>query len=110
MTNPATIYRYDITADGKGLENRRLFAFSPNGIPDGIHTDTNGNVYSSCADGIHVCSPEGVPIGKFVVPGTQEIANFAWFPGGIYVYDEKNLWKITINAEGRQVRRDFGLT
>ena len=39
-TNPATIYKFDITPDGKGLENRRVFAYSAVGFPDGIHTDT----------------------------------------------------------------------
>lgn len=40
QTDPATIYKFDITADGKGLENRRVFAYSAIGFPDGIHTDT----------------------------------------------------------------------
>ena len=53
-TEPATIYRFDITEDGKRLHNRQVFAYSDNGFPDGIHTDTMGNVYSGVADGIHV--------------------------------------------------------
>lgn len=109
LTGPASIYRYDVTADGKGLGNRRLFAYSANGIPDGIHTDTKGNVYSGCGDGIHVWNPAGEPIGKIVVPGTKGVANFAFFPGGIYIFNESKLWKVTLKAEGRTVRRDFGL-
>lgn len=54
LTDPATIYRYEITEDGKRLHNRQVFAYSDNGFPDGIHTDTMGNVYSGCGDGIHV--------------------------------------------------------
>lgn len=54
LTDPATIYRFDISADGKRLANRQVFAYSDVGFPDGIHTDTNGNVYSGCGDGIHV--------------------------------------------------------
>lgn len=53
-TAPASIYRFDITQDGKRLTNRQLFAYSDNGFPDGIHSDTMGNVYSGVADGIHV--------------------------------------------------------
>ncbi|GMF30835.1 unnamed protein product [Phytophthora lilii] len=34
LTRPATIYAYDIV-DGKRLENRRVFAFADQGIPDG---------------------------------------------------------------------------
>lgn len=54
LTNPANIYRYDITADGKRLTNRQVFAYSDNGFPDGIHCDTAGNVYSGVGDGINV--------------------------------------------------------
>lgn len=54
FTKPASIYRFDITPDGKRLENRQLFAYSDYGFPDGIHSDTTGNVYSACADGVHV--------------------------------------------------------
>ena len=54
LTAPATIYRFDITNDGKRLHNRQVFAYSDHGFPDGIHTDTNGNVYSGVGDGINV--------------------------------------------------------
>ena len=40
LTDPATIYRFDITGDGKRLANRQVFAYSEFGFPDGIHTDT----------------------------------------------------------------------
>lgn len=53
-TDPATIYRFDITEDGKRLSNRQVFAYSDVGFPDGIHTDVKGNVYSATSDGIHV--------------------------------------------------------
>lgn len=51
LTDPASIYRFDITPDGKRLQNRQLFAYASRGIPDGIHTDTAGNVYSACGGG-----------------------------------------------------------
>jgi len=56
LTDPASIYRFDITPDGKRLQNRQLFAYAARGLPDGIHTDTAGNVYSACGggDGVNV--------------------------------------------------------
>lgn len=54
LTNPATIYRFDITEDGKRLSNRQVFAYSANGFPDGIHCDTEGNVYSAVGNGVSV--------------------------------------------------------
>lgn len=54
LTGPANIYRFDITPDCKRLENRQLFAYSAYGFPDGIHTDTRGNVYSATGGGVDV--------------------------------------------------------
>ncbi|EME85571.1 uncharacterized protein MYCFIDRAFT_131699 [Pseudocercospora fijiensis CIRAD86] len=107
-TNPATIYRFDITPDGKRLENRQVFAYTSVGIPDGIHTDTKGNVYSAVSDGIHVWNKEGVLIGKFGVGG-KGVNNFIFAPGGIYIMNAYKLWYVSIKAEGRTVRRDWGL-
>lgn len=106
-TAPATIYRFDMTPDGKRLENRQLFAYSDVGFPDGIHTDTRGNVYSATADGVHVWNKEGVLIGKFGVGGLG-VNNFIFAPGGIYIMNAYKLWYVSIKAEGRSVRRDWG--
>ncbi|KAK5115827.1 hypothetical protein LTR85_009421 [Meristemomyces frigidus] len=108
VTEPASIYRFDITDDGKRLHNRQLFAYSDNGFPDGIHTDTMGNVYSGCGDGVHVWNPEGVLIGKFAV-ANGGVNNFAFVPNGMYIFNAYNLFFVTIKAEGRTVKRDFGL-
>ena len=57
VANPATIYRFDIDREGRHLQNKRLFAYADRGSPDGIHTDTKGNVYSAlgeAGDGIDV--------------------------------------------------------
>jgi gluconolactonase len=54
LTDPATIYRFDVTPDGKRLQNRQVFTYSDVGFPDGIHTDVKGNVYAGSSDGIHV--------------------------------------------------------
>lgn len=47
----------DLTAQGPTLHNRRVFAFSDGGAPDGIKCDQDGNVYSGCADGVQVRPP-----------------------------------------------------
>ncbi|KAG9557733.1 lactonohydrolase, partial [Aureobasidium melanogenum] len=107
LTMPSTIYRYDITPDGKRLQNRQLFAYSDIGLPDGIHCDTMGNVYAGCGDGVHVWNPAGELLGIFAVSGGN--ANFAFVPGGMYIFNEYKLFKVTLQAEGREVKRDFGL-
>lgn len=60
FSRPATIYVFDVI-DDRYLTNRRVFAYADSGIPDGIHTDTAGNVWSACGsgDGLHVWNSDG---------------------------------------------------
>jgi gluconolactonase len=46
------------------FSNRMTFAYASPGIPDGIHCDTNGNVYSGVGDGVHVWNTAGKLLGK----------------------------------------------
>jgi gluconolactonase len=106
-SRPATIYAYDVV-DAKRLANRRVFAYSDVGIPDGIHTDAEGNVWSGCGDGIHVWNKEGTLLGKLVVEGGT--SNFAFMPGAVLMFNAEKLWKVAIKVQGREVARDFKLT
>lgn len=47
-------YSYDVDPVTQMFKNRRVFAYTDNGVPDGIELDSNGNVYSGCGDGIQV--------------------------------------------------------
>ncbi|KAK2035585.1 calcium-dependent phosphotriesterase [Colletotrichum zoysiae] len=106
-TRPATIYAYDVV-DGKRLANRRLFAFADSGLPDGVHTDTDGNVWAGCGDGVHVWNPDGILLGKVHVGETAN--NFAFAPGKVFVFSNYRLWVVEgINALGREVCKDFGV-
>ncbi|GAB1739829.1 hypothetical protein NU219Hw_g4764t1 [Hortaea werneckii] len=105
-SDPASIYRYRVSADGKRLRDRQLFAYSDIGLPDGLHTDTEGNVYAGCGDGVHVWNPAGVLIGKIAVDGGA--ANFAFVPAGMFIFNEKRLFRVGLQAQGRTVARDFG--
>ncbi|KZF19306.1 calcium-dependent phosphotriesterase [Xylona heveae TC161] len=108
LTGPSTIYAFDVTPDEKRLVNRRVFAFVDSGIPDGIHTDTDGNVWASCGDGVHIWNPEGILLGKIFVGETSN--NFAFAPGKVFVFSNKRLWVVeNIKAQGREVCKDFGV-
>jgi gluconolactonase len=104
-TRPATIYAFDVVNE-KFLRNRRVFAYVDVGIPDGIHTDTKGNVWSGCGDGVQVWDVDGVLLGKIRVEGGS--ANFAFVPGGMIVFNEYRLFLVELDAVGREVSRDFG--
>ncbi|CAO2649965.1 Nn.00g012570.m01.CDS01 [Neocucurbitaria sp. VM-36] len=108
LTRPATIYAFDVSDDYKRLSGRRTFAYADVGFPDGIHADTEGNVWAGCGDGVHVWNPEGKLIGKVWVG--VESNNFAFLPGKVLVFSNKQLWVVEgVRAVGREVGKDFGV-
>ena len=109
LNAPANIYAFDFSEDGSTLVNRRLFAVSDVGIPDGIHTDTIGNVYASCADGVHVWNDQGVLLGKFLVENGSN--NFEFIPGGMLLFNGYFLWHIDgLQVEGRETQKEWGIS
>ncbi|XHG05736.1 hypothetical protein AWENTII_008949 [Aspergillus wentii] len=92
-TKPATIYAYDLTTSHGStfLTNRRVFAMADTGIPDGIKTDMQGNVYAGCGDGINVWSAGGILLGKILVDNGA--ANFGFGKGGqLYIMNENKVY------------------
>ena len=59
------IQAFDVKPDNT-LANGRVFATISPGIPDGFRVDTEGRVYTSAADGVHVYTPEGELLGKIL--------------------------------------------
>ncbi|KAF7122736.1 hypothetical protein CNMCM5793_000846 [Aspergillus hiratsukae] len=99
---PSHIYAFDIIhPEGQTepqLVNRRVFAYAPGKVPDGIKCDTRGNVYAGCADGIEVWNPSGVLIGTIGIPGG--VANFCFGENGvIYACNETRLLRIHLRGE-----------
>ncbi|KAG6587075.1 SMP-30/Gluconolaconase/LRE-like region [Phytophthora cinnamomi] len=106
LTRPATIYAYDVI-NNKRLGSKRMFAVADSGIPDGVHTDTDGNVWAGCGDGVHVWNSDGVLLGKIYIG--EASSNFAFAPGKVFVFADYRLWVVEgINALGREVCKDFG--
>ncbi|KAJ7220538.1 calcium-dependent phosphotriesterase [Mycena pura] len=77
QTEPATIYAFDVDPVSLAFKNRRIFAYSDAGVPDGVQVDTEGNVYAGCGDGVHVWNSEGTLIGKFFLGSTSANMAFA---------------------------------
>ncbi|ASY66581.1 Gluconolactonase (plasmid) [Sinorhizobium sojae CCBAU 05684] len=99
---PRHIRAFDVL-DGR-LANGRVFATIDKGIPDGIRTDTAGNLWSSAGDGVHCFAPDGVLIGKIFVP--QTVANLTF--GGprrnrLFIAATTSLYAIYVTATGAQV-------
>ncbi|KAK7208588.1 hypothetical protein BZA70DRAFT_274133 [Myxozyma melibiosi] len=108
---PGTIYAFDVVLSPAStkpnrpyiLLNKRVFAFADSAAPDGIKTDTEGNVYSGCSDGIQVWNSDGILIGKILIPGG--IANFCFTdPGVILAFNENRIVEVRLNATGSIVK------
>ncbi|WP_159585333.1 SMP-30/gluconolactonase/LRE family protein [Chelativorans xinjiangense] len=101
-TAPRHIRAFDVV-DGKTLENGRVFASIDKGIPDGMRVDTEGNVWSSAADGVHCFAPDGRLLGKILVPET--VANLTF--GGprrnrLFITATTSLYALYVTATGAQ--------
>ncbi|EMD32368.1 hypothetical protein CERSUDRAFT_108812 [Gelatoporia subvermispora B] len=99
QTEPATIYKYDVDPTTQAFTNRRVFAYTDAGIPDGIQLDSKGNVYSGCGDGTHVWSPDGTLIGKFFLGTVTANMIFAG-KGRLVIMGETAVYLAQIAAEG----------
>ena len=66
------ILAFDVV-DGRRLDAPRIFAVIEPGVSDGFRVDVDGNVWTSAGDGIHVLDPDGVELGRIVLP--EEASN-----------------------------------
>jgi gluconolactonase len=102
-TAPRHIRAFDVV-DGRTLADGRVFALIDRGIPDGMRVDTEGNVWSSAADGVHCFASDGTLLGKILVP--QTVANLTF--GGprrnrLFIAATTSLYSIYVTATGAQV-------
>ncbi|ETI29571.1 hypothetical protein G647_02024 [Cladophialophora carrionii CBS 160.54] len=105
MTAPASIYQYTVLEDGT-WSNRKLFSYVSPGIPDGVHCDTDGNVYSGVGDGVVVYNPSGTLLGKIFLGTTSANFNFAG-KGRMVICAETELYYATLAAEGAVVQSEM---
>lgn len=93
----ATIYAFDVVrSPGTFLTNRRVFAFSPAGIPDGIKVDTKGNVWSGTGAGVVVWDQAGTLLGQITVSGGAANFGFGATESTVFVLGEKLLWRVQL--------------
>ncbi|PSS03362.1 hypothetical protein BD289DRAFT_449475 [Coniella lustricola] len=99
-TNPtgtATIYAFDvITSPGTFVTNKRVFAYAPSGIPDGIKVDSKGNVWSGTGVGVVVWNAAGQMLGEISISGGVSNFGFGADESTVFVLDEELLWRVTL--------------
>jgi gluconolactonase len=74
-SRPHHIRAFDVTGENK-LTKGRLFVDINPGSPDGFRCDTDGNVWTTAGDGIHIFTPSGVLLGKIRTPRTPANLTF----------------------------------
>ncbi|OCK92083.1 levo-lactonase [Cenococcum geophilum 1.58] len=98
LSSPASVYQFDVNEDGT-WQNRKTFAYVPSFIPDGVHTDSEGRVYSGCGDGVHVWNTSGKLIGKIYTGTTAANFQFAG-KGRMIITGQTKLFYATLAASG----------
>jgi gluconolactonase len=78
-----------------------VFATCTNGVFDGFRLDTEGRIWTSAADGVHVYDPDGTLLGKVLVP--EVVANVCF--GGpkrnrLYICGTTSLYAILLLVNG----------
>jgi gluconolactonase len=98
---PHHVRRFRVS--GAKLSGGEVFAEIQPGVPDGLRTDTDGNVWVSCGNGVICYSPEGKAIGKVLVP--EMVANLTF--GGrarsrLFIAAHTSIYSLCVNARGTQ--------
>lgn len=95
----------DGAGDGDGVDLRggEVFHKIDPGMADGFRVDTDGNVWSSAADGVHCIDPGGTLVGKILVP---EVVSNVCFGGRakhqMFITATTGVYMIALNRNGAQ--------
>lgn len=99
--DPQHIRVFEVSGDK--LKGDQVFHTISPGCADGIRTDTDGNLWSSAADGVHCIAPDGHLMGKLLVP---EIVSNICFGGRakhqLFITATTGLYVVTLNRAGAQ--------
>jgi gluconolactonase len=103
-----TILSYDVTADGKALGNRSvLIDAGPDGSPDGLRVDIDGNLWCGWGmgspefDGVRVFDDSGRPIGHIDLP--ERCANVCFggrYRNRLFMAASHSLYALYVNTQG----------
>jgi len=91
---------YSIDAQNTAADGKLFHTVSP-GCADGFRLDTDGNLWSSAADGVHCIAPTGNLLGKILVP---ELVSNICFGGRslhqLFITATTSVYTIHLNRTG----------
>jgi gluconolactonase len=100
LDHPAHIRVFNVDDDNR-VRGDTVFAEATVGIFDGMRVDTDGRIWTSAGDGVHVYEPDGTLIGKIRVP---EVVGNLCFGGArnniLYICATKSLYAVHLLVKG----------
>jgi gluconolactonase len=100
---PRLIRVFGVELDGT-LTGGAGFCQIDQGVPDGIRCDTQGRIFSSAGDGIHIFSPDGKLIGKILVPETPANLCFGGQDGRtLFITAQTSLYSLPLLVKGAKL-------
>lgn len=99
-TGSPAIYVYDLDAEMFPI-NRRMIGLARTGLPDGLHIDDAGNIWTAESEGVVVRNPEGKVLGVFnsqaySANATTHVANFALAGDMLVILDVGRMWGVKL--------------
>ena len=100
-SDPQHIMAFEMV-NGRPTKGRVFHTIAP-GCADGIRVDSDGNLWSSAADGVHCIAPEGGLMGKILVP---ELVSNLCFGGRakhqLFITATTSVYSVILNRKGMQ--------
>ncbi|MEO0429787.1 MAG: SMP-30/gluconolactonase/LRE family protein [Pseudomonadota bacterium] len=97
--DPTHIRAFQVTESG--LSGGDVLHVIDTGAADGFRCDTDGNIWSSAADGVHCVAPDGTLLGKILVP---ELVSNVCFGGRhnhrLFITATTSIYAINLNRRG----------
>jgi gluconolactonase len=88
-------------ADDLSLSGGEEFAKCTHGVFDGFRLDTEGRIWTSAGDGVHVYDPDGTLLGKVLVPEVVANVQFGWPKRNrLYICATTSLYAILLPVNG----------
>ena len=103
FSDDAQVMRVFDVADDGALGGGDVFHKVTPGCSDGFRIDSDGNIWTSAADGVHCISPEGVLLGKILVP--ELVSNVCFGGRGkqqLFMTATTSIYSIKLNRQGVQ--------
>jgi len=101
--DPSHIRAFDVGGDG-ALGGGDVFHDVTPGKADGFRCDTDGNIWTSAADGVHCIDPAGALLGKILVP--ELVSNVCFGDRAkkrLFITATTSVYAIVLNRSGAQV-------